>query len=183
MASRSFFTYTDSAEDWRRTLGRSPAFSFCMALSSLVHWLSWPSQTMSSFSFTVLDEVLMRMWQPVDSRGNWGLLTLSTVLGMHVPVTLLPLHGHSLERLMCCWDHLDCVHDWMLLRPPYRLFRWVGVETSAYLEAAQDKSPVCVPLLVKTCSLWIWEWSASFFTLSLPSVCGGWFYNLSEIMN
>ena len=78
MASGNFFTYMDSFEDLRGMLCRTLEF-----LLPCGHWLSWPSQAISFFSLTVLEEILVRMWLLVAHEldvGNWRLLTFSLCL-------------------------------------------------------------------------------------------------------
>ena len=50
--------------------------------------------------------------------GNKKLLTRSPFLEIHILPTVPivePFQGHSLERVMWHWHHLDRIHDWILL--------------------------------------------------------------------
>lgn len=47
--------------------------------------------------------------------------------------------GCSLERVKCCWDHLDGIFDWIQIRPLYTQLRfWQVVGSPSSLVDAQD---------------------------------------------
>lgn len=82
-------------------------------------------------------EVFKRMWLPVDPQavpGNWNLLCswngLCTLFLQWEP---FPLQGCKLERAMCCWDHLDSIHDWTQLGPLCKHLRSWEMDAEIYL--------------------------------------------------
>lgn len=78
----------------------------------------------------------------------------------------------SLERVMCCWDHLDWVGDWILLRPLCELLRfcWVA-QRSMQLMMRKTSLPGKLPCLFSLPPTNL-DCSNSFFSVSLPSVRG-----------
>lgn len=73
--------------------------------------------------------------------------------------------GHSLERVSCCWDHLDSVRDWTQLRPLYNLLRFWRVGAEIYLSCGHSRWASYVSSLAYyMCHLPIWS------RLPLPSV-------------
>lgn len=59
-----------------------------------------------------------------DMRGSSpSLLPLKCTFCSPFP-ELGPFQGCSLERIVCCWDHLDGINDWTQWRPLYKLLRF-----------------------------------------------------------
>ena len=84
-------------------------------------------------------------------------------------------------RQQCCWDHPDSIYNWTQLRPLCKLRdsdSWCGDLLTLQLPKI---SPVCkFPSLIKLPPTMI-KWSASFASLSLPSLYGGQFANLQTL--
>ena len=63
-------------------------------------------------------------WSQLDP-GDQRLLAPSFVFGTYILLTSHSgsrFQGQRLERVICCWDHVDVVRDCALLRPLYKLF-------------------------------------------------------------
>ena len=83
-------------------------------------------------------------------RDNWPASWIWTIRGSpppplsskcmyHLPTHLEALKGHSFERVMC-WDHLECVHDWIQFIPLYKpLGFWGQVQRAPHLAATHNK--------------------------------------------
>lgn len=79
------------------------------------------------------------------------------------------LQGRRLKRAMCCWDHLDGVQDWTVLRPLFRLLRFWRVG-AIYSSQASYKSS----LVYYTYHLPSWSCLFFFFFLCrLSLLCTG----------
>ena len=90
----------------------------------------------------------------------------------NVASTCLPLsqklpEEHSLEIIMCCWDHLDCIHDWTWLGILYKLLRLWQVGVEMYSSCHSRKVSYVNSLAYQTCHLPIWGG----LPLSLVSPC------------
>ena len=86
-------------------------------------------------------------------QDQWLTWELDSAIGgsSHLPLSLesvfhplfpymVQFQRRNLQRVMCCWDHLDWVCDWNQLRLLHKLLRfwWVSAEIYCVL-AAQDK--------------------------------------------
>lgn len=71
---------------------------------------------------------------------------------------LKPVQRSSLGKAKCCWDYLDCIHDWTQVRPLYRHLRFwrAGAETGL------------------SCSRWREALYMFPCLLNLPLTYGGW---------
>lgn len=80
-----------------------------------------------SISWQLLQEI-KRTWLQVDQQAGSRQLETTHPLPwpwIYVLPAFLTLEAasriYSLERVTCCWDHLDCMCDWTQLRPLYKL--------------------------------------------------------------
>lgn len=124
-------------------------------------------------------ETVMKTWWPWSwagqSEGPHALVSLECTVCPQCS-QWEPFQGRSLERTMCCWGHLDSMCDCAPLRPLYKLLRFRGWRVCRSLLVLQPPSLVGkFPCLLNLTPA-ILELFASFFSLSLPSVCvfGGW---------
>lgn len=104
---------------------------------------------------------------------NQRFLTISSVLKMYVPLTLLhsePLHRCRLERVMCSWDG---IFDWILLNPLYERFWWLEIYS---LEPPKTSLVVLVLLRIKADMLGVvYFFLQSLLAWPLTSMWEGWF--------
>lgn len=73
------------------------------------------------------------------------------------------------ERTMCCWDYLDSIPDWTLLKPHYRLLRLWQMGRSTHLQPPKTSLVCTFPCLLNLPPINL-EWLASFFS---PCNCLG----------
>lgn len=107
-------------------------------------------------------------WTPVIRGSSLP----SFVLGMYVLPTATkwgPFQGQSLERAVCCWNHLDSIHDWTLLKPLHKLLRfWGWMQKSSHLVAPKPSLMCQFPCLLHPPPTYL-EW-LPLFGLSLSSM-------------
>ena len=135
ISSGNFFTYMDSAVDLRgaplQISGVLSASFFFSGILPCDHWLSWISK---------MNESSPSLCWKRSSRGchhqltPWAGLRLEeassplpgpwNVYSFHCPNSGSYFQGHSLERVECCWDHLDGIRDWTPLISVYKLLRF-----------------------------------------------------------
>ena len=141
----------------------------------------------------MLEEFIKRTWPPIDSQSGPRQLEVShplpcpcKVYSTQVPSTH---HSHSqscfkdaaLREQCVIWDHLDGICDWTQLRPLYTLLNSGGQGWRAHLVATKFSLVCKFPCLLNLPRTNL-EWSASFFSLSLPSMYGGRFMNQQKIV-
>lgn len=81
------------------------------------------------------------------TEGCHPLLCPRNIHSAHCAHSRSHFQGHGLEKVSCCWDHLDWICDWTWGRPQHKFLRfWTDAR---YLAVTQDKPPIQVPLLVK----------------------------------
>lgn len=96
--------------------------------------------------FILLEEVIDRIWPPIDSWAGPRQLEPSHLIPCPWNVcSAHPFHsgswlqGCNLERLRCCWDHLDGNRAWTQLRPLQNRYGSDGSEwRSARLQLSQQ---------------------------------------------
>lgn len=120
----------------------------------------------------MLEEVIKRTRPSVDSKARPGqseapphLPCPWNVPSAHNSHSGSPFQEHSLEKVRCCWDHLDDICDWTHLRSLCKLLR------SVYLVALKTSLICKFPCLLKLPPANL-ECFA-FFRFSLSSVCRG----------
>lgn len=126
---------------------------------------------------TLLEEVTERRWPQVDlcewDRSNQRLLIPFPVLGIYVlpngPTLGAVSRTQPWDIVMCCWDHLNCVQDGILLRPLHKLLRFCEVGAESYSSRSHPRQASTLSSLAyHTCRLPIW--SVCLFLPSLPEL-------------
>lgn len=84
--------------------------------------------------------------------------------------------GHRLEIVMWCWDHLDCIHDWIQVRFLYEHLRFWQMKRRdlPILQPPKTTLGCKFPCLLNSPPTNL-EWATSFLGLFLPSVYGDQF--------
>lgn len=124
-------------------------------------------------------------WEEVTT--SWPMNWTQTIEGSSSPsqsfghtfcppfLWLESLHEWSLEKAMCCCEHLDSVHGWDPLKPLYKLLRFWKAGAKSYSSCSpKDKASMYAPLLIKPATFLfggVWLFLQSLF----PSMCGGQF--------
>ena len=71
------------------------------------------------------EKYLTESWSLVRPRGSKALSPLLCLWNVHsarCSHSGSRFQGQRLERVICCWDHVDVARDWALLRPLYKSF-------------------------------------------------------------
>lgn len=130
--------------------------------------------------FWLLEEVIKRMWPPVDLGTGPGQQEAPYACPLKCTLYLLfphddPVQGYSRGRVVYNRVHLDCIYDWMPLKPLCKLFRfWQVVPEICCLELPKT-SLICKFLCLLDLTPTNQEGSASSFILSWPSLYWGQF--------
>lgn len=137
----------------------------------------------------ILGGIITKMWPPVDLwTGSWQsevphpLPCPWNVASAFFPCSPRLPQGHSLEILMWCWDRLDGICEPIQLRVLYKLLSFGRqVQRSTVFVPLKTSLVYKFPCLLNLPPTNL-EWTASFLSLSLPSLYGGQFQMTPRIL-
>ena len=111
----------------------------------------WKKENIFSLSCWRSSSIEHDCWltQKLD-LGNKNLLAPTPFLERHILPTVPlvePFQGHSLERVMWHWDHIDQIHDWTLLRLLYKETQEMWVRSLGWEDPLKQERGTCPSIL------------------------------------
>lgn len=127
------------------------------------------------------------MWPSLTCKqgpGNWNLLSTPLSL-VWMLCQLFPqqelFQGRSLERAMCCWDHLDWIHDCTQVRPLYK-FKILAGGCGSTSHAATSTALLCKFTYLLNWSPTTWSVPPLSLAFHFP-LCMGPSFQINNIIN